>query len=99
MLIRLCADRLIERDRLQNIEQLALVFMHPLDLHVEQRLRRHAHAGARVQKVGEPRTIIGRARRWYCATKSGIFGQRLELREAARIVEHTLAQPLDQQAR
>ena len=33
------ADRVVERDRLDDVEQLALVFVDALDLDVEQRVR------------------------------------------------------------
>ena len=41
------ADRVVERDRLEDVEQLALVFVDALDLHVEQRARdrRRCRAG------------------------------------------------------
>ncbi len=38
---RVRLDRLIVRHRLDDVEQLALVFVDALDLHVEQRVRRH----------------------------------------------------------
>ena len=37
--LRLVLDRLVERDRLEDVEQLPLVFVDALDLHVEQRRR------------------------------------------------------------
>ena len=36
---RIGADGVVARDRLEHVEQLALVFVDPLDLHVEHRVR------------------------------------------------------------
>ena len=49
--IRPRADPLVERDGLQQIEQLALVFMDALDVHIEQRVRIERNAGGGLQRV------------------------------------------------
>src|SRR5262249_46458352 len=44
--IGLRPDRVIERDRFEEIEQLALVFVDAFDLHIEQRIRVHVEIEA-----------------------------------------------------
>ncbi len=46
---RVRADGVVARDRFEQVEQLALVFVDPLDLHVEHRLR----VDAQVQLIGD----------------------------------------------
>src|SRR5438105_15777554 len=38
----ICLDSVVERDHMQNVEELALVFMHAFDVDIEERVRIHA---------------------------------------------------------
>jgi hypothetical protein len=49
--IRPRADPLVQSDGLQQIEQLALVFMDALDVHIEQRVRIERNAGGGLQRA------------------------------------------------
>ena len=91
VLLRLRADRLVERDRLQDVEQLALVFVDALDLHVEQRVRRHAQP-VRACSRSASRHLLARAPSAYCATNSASSASGSSSVQAARIVEHALAE-------
>ena len=56
-------DVLIERDRLQHIQELALIFMDALDLDVEQRVRVDLDADALEDRRGEAFLVFALRRR------------------------------------
>ena len=51
--LRLGANRLVQRHGVQQVEQLALVLVDPLDLHVEQRRRVDRNPQALVNQIGQ----------------------------------------------
>ncbi len=70
---RLGAHRLIKRDRLQNIEQLALIFVDPLDVDIEHRIRIDRHIALPVQHVGKA-DFVAAANRRQLSMQGGVVG-------------------------
>ena len=85
---RLVADREVERDRLQDVEQLALVFVDALDLHVEQRIgiEADAHAVADQPRRARPCWRAWRPRCAPAARRRCAMSASRAIRD--RIVEH-----------
>ena len=89
-------DRLVQRDRLDDVEQLALVFVDALDLHVEQR--------GRIDLDAEPLADQARQRRLVVKLDGAelllefdVAGAGFDQAELRRIVEHGFAAGLAQQ--
>ena len=80
------ADLVVEGDRLDDVQELALVFVDALDLDVEDRaridLRRHALA----DEIGELLLVAALDRREALA-EGGIVGQRIEIGDLLDVVE------------
>ena len=72
---------------MQNIEQLAFVFVDALDLHVEQRARVHPHIHA-VEDQFRQTFLVGALGGGEALLKSGVVGETLEFGEMGGIVEH-----------
>jgi hypothetical protein len=94
--IRMRADLLPQRDRLQQVEQLPLVFVDALDLHVVERVRLDDDARALAQRGCETR-LVQKPRAPDMLDEGLVLGRGLELAQPLGLVEHALAQPPDQQ--
>ena len=68
---------LIERDGFKHVEQLALVFVDALDLHVEQRGRIDCDADALEDQSRQPR-LVGALDRREALLEFGVVGEFLE---------------------
>ncbi len=90
VLLGMGAHRVVERDRLDDVEELALVFVDALDLDVEERVRVHAHAHP---FTDEPRQVhlVGALDRGEALLESGVVGVRVEVGELVDVVEETRA--------
>ena len=70
----------VERNHVQEIEQLALVFVHALDLHVEERVAIDVHAVLRFDVPGEL-VLVPLLDRAHLGAEGGVFGVRGQLLE------------------
>ena len=95
--LRLVLHRLIQRDRLEDIEQLPLVFVDALDLDVEQRRRIDLDAEALADQPRQ-RQLVVVLDVAELLLEGIVAGAGLEPLEAREIVEHGFAADLAQQA-
>ncbi len=86
VLLRVGADRLVERDRFEDVEELTLVFVDALDLHVEQRSRVDANAGPRPDHAHQ-RVLVGALDQRPAFDEARIAGESLQADELCGIVE------------
>ena len=77
---RLGADRVVERDGLQDVQQLALVFVDALDLHIEHRIRVEPDAHPLPHQPGE-RLLVVRLTAANAPGSAASSAKRRELRE------------------
>ena len=73
-------EPVVERDQVQHVQVLALVFVQPLHLDVEERLRIDADAGSLLDERGQRALVVG-LDRLPLALETAVGGQRLEARE------------------
>ena len=86
-------DRLILRHRLDDVEQLPLVFVDALHLHVEQRIRRHGEAEPVLDHFGQPH-LVGALDRRELRLEIRIVGVLVELGQQIDIVLELRPDPL-----
>jgi len=86
----MAADLVVERHRLDQVKQLALVFMDTLDLHVEHRVGIEANAH-RLLDVVRQRHFVGALHFGDALTQHGIAGHRIEIAQLGRVIEEGIA--------
>ena len=93
---RAVAHRVIERHGLKNVQQLPLIFVDALDLHIEHRARvdLQFECGA---DIGRQRFLIGALDRHEALLKSRIIRQRAQPFQRLGVIQHPLAHRLPQQ--
>jgi hypothetical protein len=94
----LCAHGVVQRDRLEDVQELPLVLVDALDLHVEQRIRIEAQA----QPIGnQPRQrhLVLAAHRGETLPERGVVGQRGECFEPGRVVLNLRSDGVDDKLR
>ena len=96
ILVRLGAHRVIERDRLEYVQELALVFVDALDLDVEHRSRVDLHSGLFRDHGGEP-LLVGAFHGEETFLESGIVGEWGKPGKLLDIVQDALAEHLGQE--
>ncbi|MGY3645065.1 hypothetical protein ACVWW2_000356 [Bradyrhizobium sp. LM4.3] len=89
-------DRLVQRDCLDDVEKLALVFVDALDLHVEQRGRIDLDAEPLADQARQ-RGLVVKLDRAEFALEFDVAGAGFDQAELRRIVEHGVAAGLAQQ--
>ena len=90
------ADLVVEGDRLDDVEELALVFVDALDLDVEHGRGIDAHAHAAADELGELHLVLALHRR-ELLLEGGIVGEGLEFMQRFRIVHEPVADRLADQ--
>ena len=97
---RIGADGVVARDRLENVEQLALVFVDALDLHVEQRVGIDALTLSVLGDLARERDLVGAARARRTAPEAP-DRRRSAAKPLQRlgVVERLLADDVDDDAR
>ncbi len=88
--LRLVLDGVIERDRLQHVQQLPLIFVDALDLHVEQRAGIDLDAEPFADQLGE-RHLVAVFDLPELLLERGVAGIVLHPHQIARIIEHAFA--------
>ena len=94
--MRFGADRVVERDRLEDVEQLALVFVDALDVHVEHGRGIDAYAALLVDIFGE-RFLVRALYGGEPVLRGGILDIALEIADALDVVDDAGAHGLAQQ--
>ena len=74
----------VERDDVQHVQMLALVFVDALDLDVEQPGGIELNAGMRADVGGEA-LLVGQLDRAPVAAERGVIGMRLELAQRSQV--------------
>ena len=83
--VRVLADEMPLRDGLKDVEKLALVFVQPLDLHVEHRVRADADAGRPGDPVGR-RHLVGALGGGEGIAKALVLHMRLKPRQPVEVI-------------
>ncbi len=96
VLVRLGLDRLVQGDRLDDVEQLALVLVDALDLHVEQSGGIDVDPGPVGDDRGE-RLLPAEPRRRVALHEGRILGEGVEAAEQPGIVEDARADGFDRE--
>ena len=97
ILFRMAADLVIERDGLNQVEQLALIFVDALDLDVEQRVGVQPYAG-QVPQMGGEGHLVGALDQGDPFPKCGISGQRVQVLQSVGVVKEAFPNRIAQQA-
>ena len=89
--IGLGQDGAVAGHHMQHIEQLALVFVDALDLHVEQAGRVHADAGGLVDQRGQALLVVGLHGPEF-GTEAGVVGMRHQAAQQVQVTPPGAAQ-------
>ena len=92
------AHRVVQRDRLQDVQQLPLVLVDALDVDVEQRIRIEADAQA-LGDDARQRDLVRAPHRGEALAQRGVARERGQRLERVGVVQHLRADRLDDQAR
>ena len=87
----------IERGGREDVQELALVLVDPLDLHVEQRIRTTTGDAEPLLITAASASFLRLRTRFIRSWKLGIVGVGGEALQLHRVVEHLRRQRLDQQ--
>ncbi len=98
VLVGLCLDAVVARDHVENVQQLPLVFVDALHLHVEQRIHRHVDAGAPVHLFRQ-RDLVGPLDVAELRAEAGVVGRPAQALDLFEVVFPRRSQPLGQQPR
>ena len=88
--MRIGANVVVQRDRFQNIEQLAFVFVHAFDLNVEHRRRIDFDTDAIMDQLRQTDFIVMFDRSEFCA-ESRVFGKRNQVFQLRCVVHEAIA--------
>ena len=90
------AHVVVQRDRLQDIEQLALVLVDALDVHVEQRIGIQLDVHPLRHQLRQ-RLLVGAADAGKLFMDRRVIGSLREIRQCVRIIQHALADDFGEQ--
>mmetsp|Transcript_21532 Transcript_21532/g.83660 ORF Transcript_21532/g.83660 Transcript_21532/m.83660 type:complete len:662 (+) Transcript_21532:1047-3032(+) len=96
--VRVVADGLVAADHVQQVQQLALVFVDALDLDVEQAVEVHREAQLAADHAGQA-LLVGTLDGQELLAERRVGGQRLELGQGRQVLAPALADAAVQQRR
>ena len=94
----LVEQAVIPHDHLQNVQQLSLVLVQALDLHVEQRVGRHFDGEPSLDPLGQP-LLVSTLDGAKLLLKLGVIGVFLQLAQLPKVANPAVANALRDRSR